>query len=112
MNTWPVTQRPIVPYDNQRENNVLKSEQTNGVVIRRLRYPKARHKLGPFTWQYLSETDYASLMAFYDANAAQPFNFTYYTRGGSVTKTVCFAEPPKESYAGIGWLVQCTFEEV
>ena len=112
MNAWPISQRPIWPFDIAREDNTLKSEQTNGVVIRRLRYPTARKKLGPFTWQYLSEADYALLMAFYDANTVLPFNFTYYTRAGSVTKTVCFAEPPKETYAGIGWQVQCTFDEV
>jgi len=112
MNTWPISKQPVFPLENGRENNVLSSAQTNGVVIRRLRYPVARHKIGPATWQYLSAADYALLMNFYDANSALPFVFSYIASGGTVSKTVCFSEPPKETYTEFGWQVQCTFEEV
>jgi len=112
MNAWPITQRPVVNFELEQENNVLSSEQTNGIVVKRLRFPIAREKTMSFTWQYISETDYAALMTFYGANAALPFNFTYYTRQGSTTKTVTFAEPPKRTYVGMGWEVKCTFEEV
>lgn len=111
MNIWPITQRPIVPFDLLQEDNVLRSDQTNGVVIKRLRFPTMREKaMGPFTW-HLTETDYESLMDFYANNAALPFNFTYYTRTRSVTKKVTFSEPPKRTYVGGKWHVQCTFEE-
>ena len=114
MNIFPISQRPIVPFDLLDEDNVLRSEPTAGPVMKRLRFPESREgTMGRFTWQYLSDDDHDKLVEFYHDNSALPFEFTYYIKSKMVTKIVTFKEPPKRSYAGSGWWqVQCTFEEV
>lgn len=116
MLVFPDIQPPIVPWDEQREDNVLRSKTEDGYEITRPRYTKVRTTLGPLTWQYLTDAEYQTLMDFYDnttAGGSLPFQFSVSTRTRTITKTVRFTEPPKATYVGIDWWqVQCTFREV
>jgi hypothetical protein len=113
---WPITRPPIVPWDEKREDNVLRSNTENGYELTRQRYTKVRDTLGPFTWQYLSGADYNTLMTFFDTTTASgslPFSFSASTRTSTITKTVRFTAPPDATYIGHDkWLVKCTFREV
>jgi len=109
---FPITRRPITPWDSEREDNVIRSPMEAGYETTRPRYTKVRDNLGPFTWQYLTDADYQTLMNFYGANCALIFQFSVSTRTRTITKNVRFAAPPKASYVGMDkWLVQCTFRE-
>lgn len=114
---FPITKRPLVGWGDEREDNVIRTEIDAGYRVTRPRFTKARvPQWGPFTWQYLTDEEYQTLMDFYDnttGSGSAMFEFTAYTRGQEITRNVRFASPPKATYYGYGyWLVQCTFEEV
>lgn len=117
MLVFPITRRPIANWNDDREDNVLRSETDAGYRITRPRFSRPIVPAwGPFTWQHLTDAEYQALMEFYDndtGSGSAMFEFTAYTRSREITRTVRFASPPKANYIGYNkWLVQCTFEEV
>lgn len=113
---FPITRKPITPWQEEREDNVLRSQKDAGYKVTRPRFSRTMSIMGPFTWQHLTDADYQTLMNFYDnqtGGGSDMFQFSVSTRTRTITKIVRFTGPPKATYIGLDkWLVECTFEEV
>ena len=116
MNTFPISKSPKPPYDIAPIDDVIKSKAEDGSVIARPRFSRVRYN---FTLEWDStNSEYTSVVSFYENNRSIPFMLNFNTYGGSTVAdagisfslVARFAEPPKYKYVGIGaWEITCSF---
>ena len=115
MATWPITRLPIINFSHSKEDNVYRSEATDGPVITRKKYTRARENLPSFTWQ-LNQTDKEAIETFHDdtlASGSLSFSFSHPRIRNGAAMTVRFSEPPTyTNYSKNFWSVVCSFDEV
>lgn len=83
-NSWPAIAKPDYPMDEERSFPVVRSEFETGAVQTRLRFTTKR-LVATLTWNAMTQTDFATLEAFFDANQGLTFTWTHPVSSTSYT---------------------------